>query len=535
MNMPHYIKHPVSISLQLAFTLLIVISIGCSSQDSVNSNKNELDLQKQYQHAIADLANFKKELASEKLLANQSTRNAEITLSEEQREKVAELQQDLEESLDKLIALNPNNEEYRFELARMAAAKGDQAKAIEILKALAPEDVPGHPPAHFLLAKSIFAKQAASSPERQTNLDVVLKHLEHILSRNEDDRQANHLKAQTLTMVQRFDEAYEVYERLLKFNPNYYREMAQLNKWLKLEERNPPLFEQALGRFLAVSEREPQLDDKRWIVTETGITKTLQSLDRFQEAETRLLEMINRYGADPQGGARRVFLQRLLADTYISWSGKVANPNGSYESLPDASLKELVYFNEKAYRIQPQNTAVLQSLTLLSFSSNSEIAAKAKAIYDPVNDMNAPGAVLNQLGNHMLINKKFSEAIQFYNRAREKSPRDAAILNNLAYSYLVAEDGDRNAERALQLIDEAIRYLPANVPDIEKSKFLHTRATALMQMDRLQEAIEAFEESLKSRPNHADTLRSLIESYRTLNIQPPDQYISRLQQIPSQK
>ena len=245
--------------------------------------------------------------------------------------------------------------------------------------------------------------------------------------------------------------------------------------------------------------------------------------------------MINRYGADPQGGARRAFLQRLLADTYISWSGKVANPNGSYESLPDASLKELVYFNEKAYRIQPQNTAVLQSLTLLSFSSNSEIAAKAKAIYDPVNDMNAPGAVLNQLGNHMLINKKFSEAIQFYNRAREKSPRDAAILNNLAYSYLVAEDGDRNAERALQLIDEAIRYLPANVPDIEKSKFLHTRATALMQMDRLQEAIEAFEESLKSRPNHADTLRSLIESYRTLNIQPPDQYISRLQQIPSQK
>jgi len=529
MDMPHYIKRLVAIQIRLALTVLVVISIGCSNQEAVENDLNLL-----YQQATADLAKFKNELAREQKLEF-NTVDIEGRATEQQREKISELQQNLEELLNKLIALNPPNEEYRFELARLTAAKGDHAKSMEMLKELSPEDAPGYPPAHFLLAKVNFEKQALSGRERQGNLNVVLQHLEHILSRKEFDPQANLLKAQTLTLVGRFDEAYEVYELLFEASPKLYRQMAALNKQLKREERNPPLFEKALTSFLALAEDEEiQSDNKRWIVTETGITKTLQGLDRFQDAETRLLELIARYEADPKGGPRRVFLQRLIADTYVLWAGKVAGQNANFDSLPDATLKEIINLHEKAYQNHPDNSLALQNLTRLSLSSNTEIASQAKAVYDPMRDINAPAAVLNQIGNHMLIKKNFSDAIRYYERAREKSPRDPAILNNLAFAYLVADEDEFNPERGFQLVNEAIRHLPQNLPEIEKAKFLHTKATALKKMDRLKEALMAYEKSLKARPNHADTLRSLIECYNGLNRLPPELYVSRLAEIEQQ-
>ena len=79
-------------------------------------------------------------------------------------------------------------------------------------------------------------------------------------------------------------------------------------------------------------------------------------------------------------------------------------------------------------------------------------------------------------GNH-------DEAINFFERARKKNPRDPQVLNNLAYAYLQAED--RNPEQALLLVDQAITYL-INSPNIQQnrqavvSSFFDTRGVALM-------------------------------------------------------
>lgn len=147
----------------------------------------------------------------------------------------------------------------------------------------------------------------------------------------------------------------------------------------------------------------------------------------------------------------------------------------------------------------------------------------------------APAAVLNQLGNELLMRKQYSKAIRYYQKAREKSPKDPAILNNLAYIYTIATDEVHNPERALQLIDEAISNLPSNIATSEESRFFHTKATALKQLDKLEEALSLFELALKARPEHADSLRSVIECYRALNLQTPEQYIERLEQIEEEK
>ena len=87
------------------------------------------------------------------------------------------------------------------------------------------------------------------------------------------------------------------------------------------------------------------------------------------------------------------------------------------------------------------------------------------------------------------------------------------MLNNLAYSYLVCEN--RNPERALLLVDQALRILPENAEGRETylSHFLDTRGLALMQLNRMEEAAANFEVALKYRPNNKSILENLIKCY----------------------
>jgi len=515
----------------LVVAFLAVTAIGGVQLLSQESLEDKYDYE--YQKATADLTQLAKTLArKQKVQSIDGTPGEAVT--QEDRNQLVELRKSQKIFLDKLISLDPENNDYRFELAKMVASRGDRAHAFSILNELAPEDVPGYPQAHFVLAQNFFDKQAKGY-ELLGNLDIALKHVEHVLTRDEEDNQAKLLKARILTRLQRYPGAYDLYEDLFDANPNYYREMVKLNEQMGRQERDRSLYERALGNFEQFSGRqENQADDRRWIVIETGIAKTLQKLERYDESEARLETLIRQYASDPKGGPRRVFLQRLIADTYIIWAGSIADTKTSYDSLTPDVLAQLLDLYTKAYRNHQDNVIVLQSLARLSLSPNQEIAERARAVYDPIADVNAPASVLNQLGNHALLNKRFSEAIRYYERARGKSPRDAAILNNLSFSYLVAQDSERNAERALQLINEAIRNVPADINPIELSKFLHTKATALKQQDRLQEALAVYERGLKSRPNHADTLRSLIECYRGLNKLPPEQYVESLRVIDQQ-
>jgi len=525
-------------SLLLGLPALVVAFVAVTAIGSVQLlNKSSLESKYDflYQKTTAELTQLTKEIARDQKVQSIDSGSGQATLSEEHRVKLLDMRKTQKIYLDKLISLDPKNDDYRYELAKLASSQGKRAHAFSILNELAPEDVPGYPKAHFVLAQHFFDKQAQTAMDMTGNLNVALKHVNHVLTRDEKDDPAKLLKARILTRTQSYQKAYELYEDLFEKNPNYYRELEALNERMGRTEKDRQLFEKALGKFEQLAAQQAnQSDDKRWIVIEAGIAKTLQKLERYSESEARLLSLIQKYAADPKGGPRRVFLQRLIADTYIIWANTIADTRYSYESLPPNDLKLLLDLYTKAYRNQPENVLVLQSLARLSLSENVEIADQARAVYDPITDAKAPSSVLNQLGNFALLNKRFSEAIRYYERAREKSPRDPAVLNNLSFSYLVAGDDDRNPERALQLIDEAIRNLPKGIDPAEASKFLHTKATALKQQDRLQEALAVYERALKSRPNHADTLRSLIECYRGLAKLPPEQYISRLDSIEQQ-
>ena len=510
---------------------IAIAQVQYLSQASLEDTYN-----KRFQKASADLVQLSKELNRTQNVQSLSATGQKQAISDGDRAELARLQNAQKIYLDKLISLDPDNNEYRFELAKLVSPR-DKAHAFSIIKELAPEEAPGYPLAHYVLAKHFFEEPARSQMELSGNLGIALKHIDHVLTRNDEDLEleAKLMKARILTRTQRYPEAYTLYEDLFEINPNYYRQMLDLNKQLGRTDRDQRLLDQAYISFEQLAAKpENQENDKRWIVVQTGIAKTLQQLKRFPEAEARLSQQIQKYAADVKGGPRRVFLERLMANTYIVWDGELASEKESYDGLDGELQQQLLSLYSKAYSNHSENVLVLQSLARLSLSTNPQIAEQARAIYDPNADFEAPSSVLNQLGNHALLNKRFAEAIQFYERARGKAPKDSAILNNLSYAYLVAEDDERNPERSLTLINQAIRNLPRGVSEEEVSKFLHTKGTALKQQERLHEALAVYEKALKARPMHADTLQSLIECYTGLNKQPPEQFIERLRQIESQ-
>jgi tetratricopeptide (TPR) repeat protein len=161
--------------------------------------------------------------------------------------------------------------------------------------------------------------------------------------------------------------------------------------------------------------------------------------------------------------------------------------------------------------------------------------AMYEKVLDDLTEADASPLVLNQLGNRALIRKEFSAAIRYYEKARKKSPKDAAILNNLAFTYIIADEDHRDLELAVQLVDEAIENLPANIDPRTKSTFLHTKATALKQAEQFEEALALFAEGLKARPDHVDSLKSVIDCYLGLNLPPPEHYVEQLKTAEDEK
>ena len=102
-------------------------------------------------------------------------------------------------------------------------------------------------------------------------------------------------------------------------------------------------------------------------------------------------------------------------------------------------------------------------------------------------------------------------------------------MTNLAYAYLHGDN--TNPKRGLAMVDQGLRYLP-NKPKNEnyRTHFYDTRGKALIQLDRMPEAIEAFKKALRVRPDNEKILASLIECCKAAEIDSAD-YEKHLQEI----
>ena len=488
----------------------------------------------------------------------------------ELKKEFEETRQTIQVYLNKLIALDPENREYQYKLATttyFGATDQEKIRGIELMQAIAPEDVPGYAKAHLWLARFFESQlQRTSDRSRRVVAEKILLHLGFCLDRDPKNQLAQRLKASVLRMVARFNESYEMYESLFEKDPYVYASLYELDL-LRIQrsidqtdeekqanaDRRELLLKSAQVRFQdRLKKAEGEEQNSRWAADWQALVRILVIRRKFKEAEKILKEAISTAQSKPDSSStpisasRIVALRNLLVAIYNAWSVDIASEFDEYgirtknllvPDLNEEQLREQIEILKKGLELAPNNPDILNRIATIALS-NSPVSAVAREIYDPRLETDPPASVLAQLGNRALNNEDYANAIDYFTRAREKSNNDPTILNNLAYSHLVTENP--NPDLSLSLIREAIAKLPrlANVRirEVYRSNFFDTQGHALLQLNDPVGAAESFLVALKLRPEETKILDALVQCYeQSGNDAQADVYRKRLAEVKSKK
>ena len=423
--------------------------------------------------------------------------------------------------LQKLISMNQAEPAYRFRLA-MSKLRTDPAHGISILKNLAPEDEAGYADAHKYLAKYYASLRPSTQAEATSYGDLALTHADFSLKRDKSDNVSKSIKAQLLLKQDRLKEANVLFSELFEDEPQFYRQLLQINERLERTDLNQSVLERAL---LSYNDRlsRGDMDDRKWVATWLEMIACYRELGDFERAVELLeaeVDRLTKKASSEQSkefaekyGSRRVFLKKVLAGVYLGWAGSIASDT---DATKQDKLQSLQLATE-AYKLNQNDSNVLRLIARLATDKDENVSNAAKAIYDPYKHFAAPSLVLNELGSASMQAGDFDGAVKFFELARKKDPNNPMILNNLSYSWL--RNNDQDANRALQLVDQGLRLISGN-PQWTKfrSNFLDTRGSALIKLERYEEAIAAFEKALTTRPNDVSLLKQLVECYQNTGL-----------------
>jgi tetratricopeptide (TPR) repeat protein len=446
---------------------------------------------------------------------------------------LAELREEESIYLQKLISMNPKEPAYRFRLA-MSKLRTDPEHGISILKNLAPEDEAGFADAHKFLAKYYASLRPSTQTDAVANADLALTHADFSLKRDKNDNVSKSIKAQLLMKQDRLKEANELFSELFEEEPQFYRQLLQINERLERTDLDESIVERAL---ISYNERlsRGDLNDRKWVATWLQMIDCYRELGDFERAAELLTDEIgklaNAAGAEQQqesadkARSRRVFLRKLLSGVYLNWAGKIASADGATKE----DKLNCLQLATQAYRLNQNDSNVLRLIARLATDRDEEVANAAKAIYDPYEHFAAPSLVLNELGASAMQKGDYDGAVKFFELARKKDPNNPMILNNLSYSWL--RNNDQDANRALQLVNQGLRLIAGSSQWTKfRPNFLDTKGTALVKLGRYEEAIAAFENALTARPNDVGLLQQLVECYENAGLD-TEVLINRIERV----
>ena len=116
-----------------------------------------------------------------------------------------------------------------------------------------------------------------------------------------------------------------------------------------------------------------------------------------------------------------------------------------------------------------------------------------------------------QLGTNYLDRENYPMAVRHLSQAARLAPQDPMVANNLAFAICSTESpSESDLTRALALAGKALDRLPSH-PSI-----LRTRGAVLLKLERHEDALHDFEQSLQQEPASELTHRYLASAYTAL-------------------
>ncbi len=524
-------------ALMLGIPAIMVAAIGVAAIYSAKYGMSR-GLEQWYKKNVEDSERQKTKLAQELMTeiqiirttdrdrANSADLDALIPPEDPRRIELKKIQTGELVYLEKLISLNPDDMKFRYDFAKATMGIGEVQRGAELMRAIAPTGEPGYPEAHLWLASYFMNVRSNNQVEQKNIYEAAYQHADLCLKRDPQNTEAQKIKAAILYSQEKFVDAYVVYESLFDTDASFYTRLIELNKTLSRTNLNKDVYNRALQKFQAkLNDSAGDIAVEQWVESWGHVTSCLVGQDSFAEAERRLMkEVENQAKSGSSGVVKRVYIEQLLSNLFVQW--QVRHLESTTPPIYDAEDLEML---KKAFKFNPTNPEALRGLTRIAIGDNAELSAAAREVYDPEKHADPPAAVLNELGSTALAKAEYPAAVRYFELARKKEPQNALILNNLAYVYLVGTD--RNPDRALKLIDEAVRLLNRDARSRQVlSHFFDTRGTALMQLNRMTEAVASFEIALKDRPWNRSILESLVKCYEGSGLSPAI-YQERIRQI----
>lgn len=509
----------ISGSISPAVSGVTSTGINYQDQDASGLDKEQeiLDTER-----LLQAANEKARMVKDELL------RLDLVLDEASKFKKSEKLKGLLEQeralLDKLISLNADNPNYKFDMALLNSKKRKPDQGLKQLQINSPLGDFGSTNGHLFLANYVLQKSFTSAEQRKQNLQIAEQQINNCLFADGANVKAKELKAFVHDQKREYFAAYKIYKELFETDASHFQVLARLADTLEQKSDKESILQSASERYRKLA-AESSDEVSEWVKAWQQylvIVKLKGDLESFAEAETAIRHELTLRNNDV---GKQIFLKRVLSRIFSDRA--ISRGRSDQLDVMKLQLNDLA----KALENDEQNSSAKQWLTILS---KSEIGELVRKTYDPDNDQNASWIVLSELGNQAMQSKDYDNAVKYFQRVQKLRPTNPQALNNLAYAYLVSDTP--NAEQALLLVDQAIAGLIGMNLSNNKAviaSFYDTRGVALMQLDRKKEAADALEIAVSNRPENIATLKKLINCYESFNEKRAEEYRQKLKKIES--
>lgn len=416
---------------------------------------------------------------------------------------------------------SPESTQLKFELARVRAATGEHAGAVELMRQLAfagsvtvpvelEEDEDPEVPrqsatrmrfgdgdvraAIWLIEHEYTSRQwEALSPREQQEYTGLL---EWVSAAQPRDVRAKQLFAEALLQSGRLRESLPVLVSLIPTAPGIGLRAGMVARSLGDEERADRYARESLARFTQLAQQEP--DDAALAM---AVARCQLFLRLYPDAFKTIDGAILRSDSEQQ----RQQLGQVLAETIVTW---VAALESKAEENPTERLR-ILRLLQIAVQYAPNNGRVLQAVAKQVLRTADDNDQQIAAIRESLTRGTSPGISHFIKGTAAVMKEDYDAAALHLELAAKTLPQSGVILNNLAFVLSRQEDAD--LQRALSVAEAAIKHTPNATPH-----FYETRGQILFKMGRYLDAVADLEIALAVAELAPGVHQSLAECYKQL-------------------
>jgi tetratricopeptide (TPR) repeat protein len=367
-----------------------------------------------------------------------------------------------------------------FGLARVLEAEGRREEADALFDRLAPEDLTGHPIAHFRRAVKLLAEGQPSWR--------IERHLLRAVHGNPDLAEAHALLGQMKLNAGERDAAAHYLALAVHAHPELSLPLAEAftGKDVDVAARWAAA---AVDHFGPPAKARPEDAEAQF-----SYARALYLAGRYRESAETIRAVLAR--------ADDARLRRLAAEVYADWCNKLTG---------EASAGERVRRIEEGLAINPGAGPLVQALISTAAGSGSaSIAARLSVDHRIASGGPDATALRLALGIESVRRGNLAEARRLIGDAHRDDPASPVIANNFA--WLLIQDPDPDPTRALKIVEIALETRP------DEPNLRDTRGQVYIRLSRWKDAVRDLEFALPRIAPNKTTHRALAAAYRGLHM-----------------